>query len=379
MALNPVDGHLIAGVEIDDHRFIGRVKATQLFQLAPDPRDTENRRKVEANKELQELREIREEVQRLFVGAKAKNVDPYAEYICQVHHGQDGLTPTIVLYSEQPLGVETKDEGWGFIQVPWDLRLVAIDGETQLAARFEAANRDPVTKQEFVPVYICHGRDQQWARQAFHDLNVLAVRPNAALSLGMDARDPLTHVSREIERHVPFFTGRVDKVRRQLGKFDTDLLTITTLRGACVTLAEGIGGVKYGARPVSIDEARIPQITKVAIEWFEAVAKTIGPAIENRLQTVASSPAVFAAIGAMGHSLVNMDAAAERGAEQSRLLDRLRAVNWTRDKAWEGIAGNILLREYFPSREERKPPMRSTVPSWTPLLKAMSAFEGREL
>jgi DNA sulfur modification protein DndB len=97
MALSPVDRHLIAGVQIDDHRFIGRVKTTQLFQIAPDPRDTENRRKVDANKELQELWEIREEVQRLFSGAKAKNVAPYAEYIVQVHHGQDGLTPTIVL------------------------------------------------------------------------------------------------------------------------------------------------------------------------------------------------------------------------------------------------------------------------------------------
>ena len=33
----------------------------------------------------------------------------------------------------------------GFIQIPWEQRLVAIDGETQLAARYEAANIDPET------------------------------------------------------------------------------------------------------------------------------------------------------------------------------------------------------------------------------------------
>jgi DNA sulfur modification protein DndB len=85
---------------------------------------------------------------------------------------------------------------------------------------------DPAAKDNFVPVYIAHGRDQGWARQAFHDLNVLAIRPNAALSIAMDARDPLTHVTREIERQVPFFEGRVNKVRRQLGKGDLDVVTI---------------------------------------------------------------------------------------------------------------------------------------------------------
>jgi len=108
----------------------------------------------------------------------------------------------------------------------------------------------PDTKNEFVAIYICHGRDKLWARQCFHDLNVLGVRPNAALSIGMDARDPLTRVAREAERQVPFFRDRVNKARRQLGAHDKDVVTITSLRGACITLAEGIGGVKYGTRPV---------------------------------------------------------------------------------------------------------------------------------
>jgi len=68
---------------------------------------------------------------------------------------------------------------------------VAIDGETQLAARHEARNLNEETMQEFVPIYVCHGRDKQWARQSFHDLNALGVKPNAALSIGMDARERL--------------------------------------------------------------------------------------------------------------------------------------------------------------------------------------------
>lgn len=72
MSLNPTDGHIVAGTKIDHHRFLGRVRASQLFQIAPDPRDTENKKKHDASKELQDLFDVREEVQRLFEGAKKK-------------------------------------------------------------------------------------------------------------------------------------------------------------------------------------------------------------------------------------------------------------------------------------------------------------------
>jgi DNA sulfur modification protein DndB len=346
--LNPTDGHLIAGVSVNEHQFLGRLKAPQLFQIAPNPRDTEDRKKVDASKDLQDLWEIREEVQRLFAGAKAKNVSPYADYIADVHSGEvDGITPPIILYSEDKLAEGTDDSGREFIQVPYDKRLVAIDGETQLAARFEAANRAPDTKNEFVAIFICHGRDKLWARQCFHDLNVLGVRPNAALSIGMDARDPLTRVAREVERQVPFFRNRVNKVRRQLGAHDTDVVTITSLRGACITLAEGIGGVKYGARPVPLPGDQVQRALSIAVEWFSAVTDAIGPAMEDRENKLASAPAVLAAIGAMGHELVNIDDLSAREGKTAALVRKLRTVDWRRDKHWEGIAGKFTPKGTF--------------------------------
>jgi DGQHR domain-containing protein len=346
--LNQTDGHLIEGSKINDHQFLGRLKAAQLFQIALNPRDSEDRKKVDASKELQDLREVREKVQRLFDGAKARNVRPYADYIVDVHAGNvDGITPPIILYSEGELASEVDDSGRGVIQVPYDKRLVAIDGETQLAARFEAANIRPETKSEFVPIYICHGRDKHWARQCFHDLNVLGVRPNAALSIGMDARDPLTRVAREVERQVPFFRERVNEVRRQLGTHDTDVVTITSLRGACITLAEGIGGVKYGARPMPLPGDRVPGVLQASVEWFRAVTDAIGPAMEDRENKLASAPTVLAGIGAMGHELVNIDEPATREAKTVALVRKLKTVDWRRGKHWEGIAGKFTPKGTF--------------------------------
>lgn len=339
--LHPTNGHIIVGTRIDDHRFVGRLMAAQLFQIAPDPRDAENKKKVDASKELMELQGVREEVQRLFEGAKKKNVPGYAEYVVGLHHGEDGITPPITLYSESPLEVEEREDGCCFVQVPWDQKLVAIDGETQLAARHEAANLEPNTKKDFVAVYICHGKDVGWARQAFHDLNTLAVRPNSALSLSMDARDPITSVCREVERKVPFFVNRVNKVRRQLRSTDPDVVTLTALRTACVTLAEGINGLKWGTRPVPIEAKEVPRIQAAAIDWFGAVTEAIGPALQDREAKLASAPAVLAAIGALGEPLTHYADDAVRRAEAKKLAATLKTVDWSRNSTWAGIAGKL--------------------------------------
>jgi DNA sulfur modification protein DndB len=339
--LNPTDGHIIAGAVLDEHRFMGRMRGAQLLQVAVDPRRTEDLKQVTANADLEAVRRIRMEVQRLFEGAKAKNVEPYANYIVALKAGQPGMTPPIILFTEHSLKFEETDDGTSRVLVPWGTQLVAIDGETQLAARFEAANIDGNTKQEFVPVLICHGHTLDWARQVFHDLNLLGVRPNAAIGISMDARDPLTYVARQVEHRVPFFSNRVNTVRRQLRRSDSHVVTITALRGACVTLAEGIGGVKYGARPVHVDSSKVEHVCTVAAEWFTSVANAIGPAIEDRERTLASAPAVLAAIGAIGHELVQITDAKQRAARREELLDRLRLVKWDKSKAWEGIAGKF--------------------------------------
>jgi DNA sulfur modification protein DndB len=345
--LIPTDGHLVAGVVLDPNRFSGRMKAAQLFQVAIDPRRTEDPRQLEGNTELENLKKIRMEIQRLFEGAKAKNVEPYARYVVAVHEGQNGMAPPIILFTERHLLTDESETGPGAsIQIPWDVQLVAIDGETQLAARFEAANITAETKDNFVPVIICHGRTIDWARQVFHDLNLLAVRPNAALGISMDERDPLTQVARDIEDKVPFFRNRVNKVRRQLRASDKEVVTITALRGACVTFAEGIGGVKYGAKPVPVEKEKLPAITATATEWLDGVTNLIGAAMEDRAHKLAAAPPVLAAIGAMGHTLLARTDH-ERAQLREDLLRQLKPVQWTKGATWEGVAGKFTPKGKF--------------------------------
>ncbi|MDB4884536.1 MAG: putative sulfur modification protein DndB [Gemmatimonadetes bacterium] len=341
--ISPTLGHVISGVRLGDHEFEGRVMAAQLFQFAEDPRNTENEKVYKGNTILEEQRRLRLEVQRMFAGEKRKNAESYAEYIVNMHAGEPGLTPTMVLWTNADLDFEESEDGTGAARllVPFTVRLIAIDGETQLAARYIARDINPDTAQAWVSLKICYNRDVNWARQVFHDLNVLGVQPNKALAIGMDARDPLTSVARHIEDSVPLFRGKINKQKRQLSASDRDIMTITTLRGACITLAEGIGGVKHGTSPVSIDKERAKHVEKVAVEFFNAVADKIGPATEDRERTVVASPAVMAAIGAMGNVLVGIEDDAARRTKLTEIVERLSLVNWNKGDHWAGIAGKF--------------------------------------
>jgi DGQHR domain-containing protein len=331
----PVPGN----IKIEGHEFVTTMSGAQLLRITKDPRDSENPKLRDSNRQLEELYRIRLEVQRMFKGAKEKNVEPYAQYIVGLENGQDGITPQIVLFTPSELKVQVNEQGYGELFLPWDVELVAIDGETQLAARFEAANINANTKKAKVDVKICYNRSLEWAKQAFHDLNLLSVRPNAATAIAMDMRDPLTSVTRDVAQ-LPFFNGRVS-ASRQLKKNDNGICTLSVLRTAVVCFGEGIAGLQYGNKAVPVDEKRVPLVRRAALEYFAALSRQLGPAMEQRNDTVAASPAVMAALGALGHTLSNIADDGQRQTEIRHIVRTLEGVDWKRGRRWDGIAGKL--------------------------------------
>jgi DNA sulfur modification protein DndB len=69
--------------------------------------------------------------------------------------------------------------------------------------------------------------------------------------------------------------------------------------------------------------------------------------MEDRESKLASAPTVLAAIGAMGHELVNIDEPAMRVAKTAVLVGKLKTVDWRRGKHWEGIAGKFTPKGTF--------------------------------
>jgi len=337
--MQTVDGFPVPGnVKVKGHEFVTTMMGAQLLRITSDPRLSEDPKRRNGNPNLEELYRIRLEVQRMFKGAKEKNVDSYAKYMVALEQGADGVTPQIVLYTPRDLQYIDPNSP-GQLMLPWDVELVAIDGETQLAARFEAAKINSATTKQMVDVKICYNRPLEWAKQAFHDLNLLSVRPNAATAISMDMRDPLTSITRKVAQ-IPFFKDRVAS-SRQLKQADKAICTLSVLRTAVVCFSEGIAGLQYGNKPVTVDRNRVPLVEEAALEYFDALTKQMGPPMEQRNETVAASPAVMAALGALGHTLSNIPDAGSRQVEARRILHTLDGVDWKRGQRWDGIAGKI--------------------------------------
>ena len=189
-----------------------------------------------------------------------------------------------------------------------------------------------------VDVKICYDRSTAWAGQAFHDLNVFSIRPNAATAVSMDMRDPLTHVTRTIA-DMPFFSGRI-KSDRQLSKKSNGIATLSVLRSSLVCFAEGIGGVQYGNKSVPVPVKRLPEIQTSAVEYYSALVNKFGPAMEDRLNTVIATPAVLAVLGAVGHQLIDLPVEG-RATRIDQILNLMSDINWSRGTRWQGVCGKV--------------------------------------
>jgi hypothetical protein len=347
---SPTHGNLVGGLVVDEHTFHCVVSTGQLFQFTLDPRRGEKRREREADPQLAANYHIRAEVQRMFEGAKAKNVPAYARYQLDVFDGAIGHVPGMVLWSPKKLEIglveEARTSAFAYICIPFTQTLVAIDGETQLAARRDAAAQNERFLQSPVMLTICHGRDQRWAQQTFFDLNVLGVKPSASRSISMDTRDELTSIARDVELHVPFFKGRINKVRRQLRATDTDIMTMAGLRVACVGFSEGIQKVRLGMKPLDMKPDRVAAVRDAAIAWFVALTEALGPQIESRDEFICGSPSVFAALGAVGHELLRLEEG-QRPRRTRDLVTVLQEIDWRKGDAWVGVAGKMNAKSRF--------------------------------
>lgn len=328
---------ILGTYKVPGHEFVATIPASLLMKMTQDPRRSEDSRAREGDAALAALWEVRKQVQREFAGsAKARNVASYSDYIVRLSEGDPGITPGIVLWTREALESDTTEESLPKLLIPWTQDFVAIDGETQLAARFEAARKSPKTTEMLVDVKICYNRSVEWAKQAFHDLNVLSVRPNTATAISMDMRDPLTHITKEIAE-LPGWRGNI-KATRQLGSKDPGITTFSVLRSAVVCFAEGVKGVARGNRPVAISPEAVVEVSVGAKEFFSALVGGFQANLEAR--DVITTPAALAAVAAIGHRVLGEPQSARAGMIQG-IISNLRGVDWQEGKQWEGIVGRM--------------------------------------
>lgn len=342
---DPSRGVHVRGIPLTPTSFLAVTNFNQLQTITRHPADLQPTAKVTGYDAdtIAEEAQVHELIQRALTGNKKANVARYSLYIEEVVDGaREGVLPPIHLWSPDALDVVPLNDVQ-YAVVPNGHRLLAIDGETQLTAHYELRRRaQPETRERHgahpVAAVVHHGLPVDIARQYFHDLNVLAVRPNTSLGLSMNSADPVMQVVAEVERRVGFVNGRVERMARQLAKNSPKVVTMQTLRQMVVNVAKGIAGVQYGARPVPVDGIDLKALTEVAVEWFDQFFAAFGAQVTDREQYLAGSSPVLSAVGAMGNAILHASPH-ERPQLTSRLLESLRSVDWSKGAHWQGIAG----------------------------------------
>lgn len=337
-------GNMVLPVTVvrEGHEVTMVVNRRTLLALTPDAEALEKAKDLSPDDV--EVRNVLGLVQRTFVGAKKKNVPSFARYIAEGLESPEDLwlVPPITLFYHGKLRLVRLDETDASrvgIEIPLGEKLVPIDGGTQAAAwrHVQMKGDAPIIK-----VVLHYDRDIRWGRQGFSDLNTRAVRPNAAISIGMDSRD----IASDFVTRLVGETGiDVDYTKRQLGVKDTALLTVSGLRSGIVTSVFGMAGLQYGSRPVSsyIPEGTdIEELADRVISGWTAVLNVIEEPLSRRTQTVVSTPVVLAALGGVVKAL-------QDPAEIEKLLA---PVSWERRIGdffpWDQIAGKVTMRATGP-------------------------------
>lgn len=347
-------GAYVKGVRLSETTFMAVTSFKQLRTVTRDPDVLQpGSKRGNDDPNIEDERAIHELIQRALAGSKKSNVPRYAAYIERLVRGEGpGVLPPMHLWSAEPLEVVTVGANT-YVLVPNGEHLLAIDGETQLSAHHSlgrAGTLDSNTRkahQDFpLGAVVHHGVPVSMARQYFHDLNILAVRPNTSLGLAMDTQDPIMQVVAEVEVNIDLLAGRVEKMTRQLAKNSPKILTLQSLRQMVVDIAKGIAGIQYGARPVPVDGVDLRELTHVATAWIGTYLQAFEAEILDREKSLAGSGPVLAAVGAMGHSLLELGRE-EREVRQAQMLRSLQRVDWTKGDPWLGIAGNYTSRGVF--------------------------------
>jgi hypothetical protein len=181
-----------------------------------------------------------------------------------------------------------------------------------------------------------------WAQNAFHDLNVLRVNVNAAISIGMDNREPFTNIAKVLMVECPSLNERVNTTARSLKKKDKAIITLPALRHFVLGIAFGSRGQSYGNKPVpptDYKQSELRVIEEAAKLWWNTLFSKIGSIIADRENTVASSLPAIIALGAVGNELLKFSSDLEQRREAEKLADELAQVDWQKGDRWEGILG----------------------------------------
>jgi hypothetical protein len=310
--------------------------------------------------DLEDLQRLRGAIQRGFKGNRKSNVLKFATYFLRrALAGKAFSTPPIALYTPDQVLCDRFESDNGVVRsrpvlesdhgvigtvaafIEPTARIMAIDGETQLAALFQAREQLSLENMELekkaidrlpVGIELNFDADVTWAHHAFNVRNREGIK-QTGLSLGAAESDPHIWVLQSLLDAHPHLKPFVDVKARSSTKAKP--LTGSSLIQFIACFQVGTTGVDKAKASKDITDSELERLREQTIEWMEVLVQDLGPKLTDATY-ICSASHILAALGVLGHAVLRSSG---QRRDLQKVRSRLRAINWLKGPHWIGIAG----------------------------------------
>lgn len=133
----------------------------------------------------------------------------------------------------------TESTDIGLLEVSMDAKLLINDGQHRKAAIIEALKEDSSLNDETISVVFFADQGLKRSQQMFTDLNKHAVKTSNSIAELYDSRDKLAVITRNVISEIEFLDEFTDKEKDILGKYSSNLFTLSTFYNANKRIIRG--------------------------------------------------------------------------------------------------------------------------------------------
>lgn len=210
----------------------------------------------------------------------------------------------------------------GVLEISMDAKLLINDGQHRKAAILEAITEDESLLDETISIVFFEDQGLARSQQMFTDLNKHAVKTSNSIAELYDSRDQLAVTTRNVVSKIKFLNAYTDKEKDILGKYSSNLFTLSTF---------------YNANKRVVHGGEITDHTEVFLEeYWSTVCKHIEPwrelygheisKVDLRENYIVTQAVVIQVLGRLGaFFFTNPEYSVKE------YLKKLDTINWRRD------------------------------------------------
>ena len=212
----------------------------------------------------------------------------------------------------------------GILEISMDAKLLINDGQHRKAAILEAIKEDESLLNETISVVFFQDQGLARSQQMFTDLNKHAVKTSNSIAELYDSRDPLAVITRNIVSQIKFLKAYTDKEKDILGKYSSNLFTLSTFYNANKRILRGGTITKTGE--------------EFLFNYWDGVCQNIQPwrdlqnhevsKVDLRENYIVTQSVIIQVFGRLGAFFFN-----NKRYQVNKYLPKLQRVNWRRDCA----------------------------------------------